>query len=90
LLSVADNERYRWKGEQMSVTLKAYMVQLAINIDQLSDFVDDPQKASEKAGLSSHDRAVLLSGDQSLIYATLTATSSSGSDGGRKVGKKAQ
>ena len=74
----------------MSVTLKAYMVQLAIDIDQLSDFVDDPHKASEKAGLSPQDRAVLLSGDQSLIYATLTAaaTSTSGSGGRRNVGKE--
>jgi hypothetical protein len=59
----------------MPISLKDYLVRLATNVDDLSDFVSDPHKASEKAGLSSQDQEVLFSGNQSLIYAALTGAS---------------
>ncbi len=73
-----------------SLNLKTYMVRLATDIDYLSDFVADPHKATEKAGLSPQDQAVLFSGDQSLIYTTLTTapTSHSGPHARRKAEKQ--
>jgi hypothetical protein len=55
----------------MSKDLKAYMVGLAIDPGQLSDFILDSEKAMERAGLSPGDREVLLSGDQGRIFAAL-------------------
>jgi hypothetical protein len=57
-----------------AMTLKAYMVLLATDLEALSDFVSDPRQAAEGAELSKDDQAVLFSGDQDLIYATLTST----------------
>jgi hypothetical protein len=53
------------------ITLKKYMTLLAMNNERLSDFITDPGLAVKKAGLSPEDQAVLLSGNPSLIYATL-------------------
>jgi hypothetical protein len=61
----------------MSKDLKAYMVCLAIDPEQLSNFIADPERAMERAGLSPEHRAVLLSGDQYRIFAALTATTES-------------
>ncbi len=58
----------------MSKDLKAYMVCLAIDPEQLSDFISDSEKAMERAGLSLEHRAVLLSGDQYRIFAALAGT----------------
>lgn len=55
----------------MSTDLKSYLVRLAIEPDRYREFVDDPLAASEKAGLSAEERAVLFSGDQNRIYAAL-------------------
>ena len=55
----------------MNITLKTYMVLLATNGNHLSDFIADPESAARKAGLSPKDQAILLSGDPSVIYATL-------------------
>ena len=55
----------------MSKDLKAYMVSLAIDPQQLSDFIANPGKAAEQAGLSPENRAALLSGDQERIFAAL-------------------
>jgi len=54
------------------MTLKAYMVLLATDVEHLAAFVADPARACEKAGLSAEDRSVLFSGNQSLIYGKLT------------------
>lgn len=58
----------------MSKDLKAYMVSLAIDPQQLSEFIANPGKAAERAGLSPENRAALLSGDQERIYAALIGT----------------
>ena len=50
---------------------KAYMVLLATDSNHLSDFIADPEMASKKAGLSPEDRAILLSGNPSLIYTSV-------------------
>ena len=55
----------------MGTTLTTFMVALAIEPEKFSEFVVDPEAAAEKAGLSKDDRAVLLCGDQSRIYAAL-------------------
>jgi len=55
----------------MSKDLKAYMVGLAIDPEQLSDFILDSEKAMERAGISPEHRDVLLSGDQGRIFAAL-------------------
>ena len=57
--------------EEVKNTLKTYLVLLATNSDDLSDFIADPESATRKAGLSSEDRAILLSGNPSLIYSSL-------------------
>ena len=56
---------------QTKMTLKTYLVLLATDMDRLNDFIADPKTAAEKSGLSAEDCAVLLSGDQNLIYATI-------------------
>jgi len=61
----------------MSKDLKSYMVSLAIDPQELSDFIADPVKAAERAGLSPQDRAALLSGDQERIFAALTGRAES-------------
>src|SRR6266550_2014604 len=54
-----------------AMTLKAYMVLLATDLDKLSEFVADSRQAAERAGLSRDDQDVLFSGDQNLIYKTV-------------------
>lgn len=58
-------------GSVMSTNLNRFLARLAIDPDRFSEFVTDPRAASEKAGLSAEDQAVLFSGDQNEIYATL-------------------
>ena len=55
-----------------AMTLKAYMVLLATDLDKLSEFVADSRQAAERAGLSRDDQEVLFSGDQNRIYQTVT------------------
>jgi len=55
----------------MTRELKDYMVELASNVDRLAAFMKDAPAALRDAGLSEADQALLQSGDQSRIYATL-------------------
>jgi len=55
----------------MNKNLKTYLVSLAIEPDRFSEFVANPGDAAKKAGLSSEDQAILLSGDQNRIYRAL-------------------
>ena len=61
--------------KQRQLNLITYMGLLAMDIQHLSDFVDNPQVAAEKAGLTAIDREVLFSGDQNRIYMTLVRES---------------
>ena len=74
-LDKAEPQTHRAKprgGLKKRMTLKAYMVLLATDVEHLAAFVADPARACEKAGLSVEDRSVLFSGNQSLIYGKLT------------------
>jgi hypothetical protein len=54
------------------MTLKSYLVLLATDVGRLGDFLANPAAAAEDAGVSKEDRAILFSGDQGLIYTSLT------------------
>jgi hypothetical protein len=60
----------------MSLTLRTYMAMLASNPDCLGDFIGDPAGAPARAGLSSEDQAILLSGNQHSIYDRVAAGNS--------------
>jgi hypothetical protein len=55
----------------MSDRLKAYMIELATDVGRLTEFMFDPKKAMEAAGLTTDEQAIVTSGDQARIYATL-------------------
>lgn len=58
----------------MSQALKDYMVTLAMDLDALTRFIDDPEKAVRAAKLGQEDREVLLSGDQARIFGAIGGT----------------
>lgn len=58
-------------GPKLSDGLKQFMVGLASDVGKLTDFMLDQKKAFEDAGLSEEQQQILLSGDQSRIYAAL-------------------
>jgi hypothetical protein len=51
--------------------LMRYMVELASDVDALVEYMADPQKAMQAAGLSEEQQDTLRSGDQIRIYACL-------------------
>jgi len=51
--------------------LKDFLAELAINPKKLGEFIHDPEAAMTKAELSKEDKAALLSGFPSIIYARL-------------------
>lgn len=55
----------------MSDDLKRFMVKLASEPDTLADFMRDPRGAMDHAGLLPDEQDIVLSGDQSRIYATI-------------------
>jgi hypothetical protein len=56
---------------KLSEGLKKFMVALASDVGKLTAFMVDQNKAFDEAGLSQEQRELLLSGDQSRIYAAL-------------------
>lgn len=48
-----------------------YLVRLATDVDTLLAFMNDPRGAMNASGLSSFAQDLLLSGDQSRIYASI-------------------
>ena len=65
----------------MSNDLKSCLTRMAIDPDRFSEFLADPKSFAEKAGLSTNDQAVLLSGDQNEIYLVLQDQNEDGEDG---------
>ena len=55
----------------MPQDLKSFMVRLATDLDSLTQFITDPQRATEGSGLSAESRAILFSADQGRIYAAV-------------------
>ncbi|HVG22796.1 MAG TPA: hypothetical protein VND45_01470 [Thermoanaerobaculia bacterium] len=51
--------------------LKEFMLELATNLDRLSEFVASPRPTAEAAGLGEDELDVLFSGDQGRIYLAL-------------------
>ena len=58
-------------GPQFSDGLKKFLVGLASDVGKLTAFMYDQKKAFEDAGLTQEQQDLLLSGDQSRIYAAL-------------------
>jgi hypothetical protein len=56
---------------KLSEGLKRFMVGLASDVGKLTDFMLDQKKAFRDAGLSDEQQQILLSGDQTRIYAAL-------------------
>jgi hypothetical protein len=60
------------RSNELSLSLKAYLVKLATDYQCLGDFIADPMGTAAQAGLSAEDCSILLSGDQGQIYARLS------------------
>lgn len=53
------------------LSLRAFYVRLASDLDSLSRFIADPHAVAKEAGLSEEDTELLFSGDQGRIYVSL-------------------
>lgn len=67
----AANSNSSETGPKLSDGLKRFMVGLASDVGKLTAFMLDQNKAFDEAGLTTEQRELLLSGDQSRIYAAL-------------------
>ncbi|MBR0757987.1 hypothetical protein JQ604_37900 [Bradyrhizobium jicamae] len=66
-----DNSNGATDGPKLSDGLKKFLVGLASDVGKLTAFMYDQKKAFEDAGLTQEQQDLLLSGDQSRIYAAL-------------------